>query len=46
MNIKKTWPAPEDTVFARVNLLVSLGESGCPSCTYASRKYETKSYTF
>jgi len=34
-NLKKTWLAPEDTVFARVSFLAAAGEGGSLSCTYA-----------
>ncbi|KJR49079.1 Zn-dependent protease with chaperone function [Desulfosporosinus sp. I2] len=43
-NVKKTWLAPEDTVFARVSLAEKFGEGGRLSCPYASRKYITKLY--
>jgi hypothetical protein len=42
---KETWLALEDTVFARVRLLVSLGEGGC-LVALMLKKYITLVYTF
>jgi len=44
-SIKKTWLAPEDTVFARVSFLAAAGEAAA-LVTIMLRKYVTQVHTF
>ncbi|MBC2727950.1 MAG: hypothetical protein HGJ98_16050 [Desulfosporosinus sp.] len=43
--LKKTWLAPEDTVFERVSLLAASGEAAA-LVALMLRKYITQIYTF